>query len=328
MNSLIHRCLTVALLASASFLAFAQTPAPDLQAERKAAMQAANAAQQVGPAEISVRDQAVLKLPKGYGYVPTPAAGQLLRVMGNTPSEQLVGLVFPEDDKGWFMVVQFVKEGYIKDDDAKEWNADDLLKSLKDGTEAGNEDRAQRGIRAIEVAGWAEKPAYDAASHRLVWAAITREKGASTSSDQGAMQGVNLNTYALGREGYISMNLVTSYADLEKHRPEALQLLAAMQYNEGKKYADFNSSTDSVAAYGLAALVAGAAVKKLGLFAVILAFLAKFAKVIFVAVAGLGWGFTKFFKKKPKEVVTPELAAAPAAPDTSPAPEQVPPPKG
>ena len=325
MNSLTRHCIAVALLASASGVAFAQTPLPDLQAERTAATQAAQAAQQVGPADITVRDQAVLKLPKGYAYVPTPAASQLLKVMGNRSNDQLVGLVFPEDGGNWFVVVQFVKEGYIKDDDAKDWNADDLLKSLKEGTESANDERVKRGIGAIEVAGWAEKPHYDAASHRLVWSAITREKGASSSGNQG----VNLNTYALGREGYISMNLVTSYADLEKFRPEALQLLAAMQYQDGKKYTDFNSSTDKVAAYGLAALVAGVAIKKLGLLALILAFLAKFAKVIFLAVAGLGWGFTKFFKKKPvSAAVNTAVATLPETIDIAPSPGQTLPPKG
>jgi Uncharacterized membrane-anchored protein conserved in bacteria len=32
-------------------------------------------------------------------------------------------------------VIRYIKEGYIKDDDAKNWNADDLLKNLKDGVE-------------------------------------------------------------------------------------------------------------------------------------------------------------------------------------------------
>ena len=40
--------------------------------------------------------------------------------------------------------------------------------------------------------------------------------------------------------------------------------VAALNFNEGKRYADFNASTDKVAEYGLAALVAGVAAKKLG----------------------------------------------------------------
>ena len=42
------------------------------------------------------------------------------------------------------VTVRFEKSGYVKDDDAKDWNADDLLKSLKEGTEASNDERRQR----------------------------------------------------------------------------------------------------------------------------------------------------------------------------------------
>jgi uncharacterized membrane-anchored protein len=52
-----------------------------------------------------------------------------------------------------------------------------------------------------------------------------------------------------------------------------------------------------VAEYGLAALVLGVGAKKLGLLAVIFAFVAKFAKIIFVAVIGLGAVAGKFFKR-------------------------------
>ncbi len=273
------------------------------EAEQEAAFKAAKAVQKAGPADIVLRDQAHLKLPEGYVWVPTPAAAQLMRAMGNRTDDTFLGAIFPADDADWMAVVKFVKEGYIKDDDAKEWNADDLLKSLKEGTEAANEERAKRGIPAIEVTGWAQKPEYEAGTHRLVWSALSKRKGGADDN-----QGVNYNTYALGRDGYLSLNLITNAKDIDKYKPDAARLLTALQYDDGKKYADFNASTDKVAAYGLAALVAGVAVKKLGLFAIILAFAAKFAKLAIVAVGAALWGVAKIFKKK-----QPEVAAAPAA---------------
>jgi len=266
--------------------------ASSLEAEQDAAFKAAKAVQKVGPVDITLRDQAHLHLPTGYVWVPTPAAAQLMRSMGNRTDDTFIGAIFPADDADWMAVVKFVKEGYIKDDDAKDWNADDLLKSLKEGTEAANEERAKRGIPSIEVTGWAQKPQYDASSHRLVWSALSKRKGATDGN-----QGVNYNTYALGREGYLSLNLITNAKDLDKYKPDASKLLGAIQYDDGKKYADFNSSTDKVAAYGLAALVAGAAVKKLGLFAIIAAFLAKFAKLAVVAGGAALWGIAKLFKR-------------------------------
>jgi uncharacterized membrane-anchored protein len=289
-QTIVRACLVGLLLAYGS--AFAQNQSAE--AEQKAAFEAARKAQVAGPAEVKLKDQAVLKLPAGYLYVPQPVAGQLLQSMGNRPGDSLIGAVFPAGDEPWFAVIRYVNEGHIKDDDAKDWNADELLTSLKEGAEAANEERTRRGITAMEVIGWSEKPNYDAATHRLVWSASTRDKG-STSTDG---LGVNYNTYALGREGYMSVNLVTDLDKLPAHKRDAMELLAALQFNEGRKYADFNSSTDKVAAYGLAALVAGAAAKKLGFFAIALAFLAKFAKVLIVAGGAAGYGILKFFGKK------------------------------
>jgi uncharacterized membrane-anchored protein len=239
--------------------ATAASTANSLEAEQEAAFKAAKAVQKAGPADITLRDQAHLQLPAGYIWVPTPAAAQLMHSMGNRTDDTFIGAIFPADDADWMAVVKFVKEGYIKDDDAKDWNADDLLKSLKEGTEAANEERAKRGIPGIEVTGWAQKPQYEAQTHRLVWSALSKKKG-----DTGDRQGVNYNTYALGREGYLSLNLITNAKDLDTYKPDAAKLLAALQYDDGKKYADFNSSTDKVAAYGLAALVAGVAGEEAG----------------------------------------------------------------
>lgn len=291
------RALLALLACTASAWAAAQG---SNEAEQKAAFEAAQKVHVAGPADVPVKDQAVLKLPAGYAFVPVPEAGQLLQAMGNRTDSSLAGVVFPNGKEGWFAVIRYIDDGHIKDDDAKEWDADELLQNLKDGTEAGNKERKRRGITEMEVIGWSEKPRYDAATHRLVWSASTRDKG--TTGTQGL--GVNYNTYALGREGYISLNLVTDLDALDKHKPAALELLAALQYKEGRRYADFNSSTDKVAAYGLATLVAGAAAKKLGLFAVIFAFLAKFAKVAIVAGGALLWGLFKLLGgRKDKEPV-------------------------
>ena len=277
------------------FAAAAQAAAPE---EAQKVFGEARQAATLGPQAVPMASQAVLNLPANTLFIPQPQATKLLNAMGNPGTdERLQGLVFPADDAGWFMTVRFEPSGYIKDDDAKEWNADDLLKGYREGTEASNEARLKMGSQAIEVLGWAEAPAYDAATHRLAWAMSSRTKGAPA----GEPQGVNYNTYLLGREGYFSMNLVTALNDLPAHKPAAQTLLAALAFDDGKRYADFKSGTDKVAEYGLAALVVGVAAKKLGLIALGLAFAAKFAKVIFLAVAGFGAVATKFWKRdKPK----------------------------
>jgi uncharacterized membrane-anchored protein len=224
--------------------------------------------------------------------------------MGNRTGPGLLGTVFPDGDAPWFVVINFHAAGYVKDDDAKDWKADELLTSLKEGTEAGNEDRRKRGIGEIEVVGWVEAPKYDVASHRLVWSASVREKGAAANAPQGA----NYNTYALGREGYISLNLVTDLASIERDKSAAHELLGALDYTEGKRYADFNASTDRVAEYGLAALIGGIAAKKLGLLALIGAFILKFWKVGLIALAALGALLPGLLKRKKSPGAPPPSA--------------------
>lgn len=296
-----HLLLSFTLLTALHANAQQAGPSPNAQSdavapaptEMEAAFAAARATMRAGPADITFLDQATFKLPAGFVFVPSEESKRLLLSMGNTPGDDIVGMVFPDDEKAnWFVVARFEKSGYVEDDDAKDWDADELLQTLKQGTEEANRERVTRGIPPMEVIGWVEAPHYDATTHRLIWSASTQDKGAPADAEKG----INYNTYALAREGYISMNLVTNLDSVEAQKPVARRLLAALEYNEGKRYGDFNASTDKVAAYGLAALIAGVGAKKLGLLAVIGAFFAKFVKVIVLAGVGAAAGIGKWMK--------------------------------
>jgi uncharacterized membrane-anchored protein len=289
------------LLAILSAAAQAQTSphaptADEKAAEVKAAWQAGDAAGTRGPAAIALRDQANLQLPENYFFVPSAQGLRIMRAYGNRPNETtftglIVGTKAGDD---WLVAINFIKDGYIRDDDAKDWNAEDLLTSLKEGTAEGNKERAAKGFPEIEIIGWVEKPAYDAGSHRLVWSMSSKTKGAPDD----AARGVNYNTYALGRDGYFSLNLLTGLATIEAQKPIARTLLGALQFQPGKRYEDFNAATDHVAEYGLAALIGVVAAKKLGFIALALAFVVKFAKAIALGAAGIGFAITKIFRRK------------------------------
>jgi uncharacterized membrane-anchored protein len=281
----------------------AQSPsAPQAEEARRTELNAAWLAGEKagtrGPAEIALIDQAVLKLPTDYFFIPKSEGTRVMRALGNTVSEQnFVGLIVgTKQADQWIVVAQYIKEGYIKDDDAKDWNADELLQGLKDGTAQANKDRAARGFDELEVLGWVERPAYDSATHRLVWSLLAKRKGAPDSAEKG----VNYNTYALGRDGYFSLNLLTSSSRVSADKSVARELLAALTYNTGKGYEDFNASTDHIAEYGIAALIGGVVAKKLGLLALIGVFALKFAKVIGIAVVAFGAGILNFFRRKAK----------------------------
>ena len=182
MAAAIHLAAALLYLVASAPVHAQSTPAPNSreahEAEERAAWQAAAAVATHGPADVTLLDQAVLKLPARRVFVPKAEAARILRALGNTINEAtFVGIVVGAGDEQWIVVVRHIKEGYIKDDDAKNWNQDDLLKNLKEGTEAANQDRRARGFAELEVLGWVEPPAYDAQAHRLVWSLSMKAKG-------------------------------------------------------------------------------------------------------------------------------------------------------
>jgi uncharacterized membrane-anchored protein len=264
--------------------------------ERNVIWTAAEKASINGPQDVPLGDQAKLHLPENYVYIPKAQAAEVMRMWGNSTGDTFHGLVFPKSNtETWTIVIDHIAGGYVKDDDAKTWNADELLQSLKDGTEAQNEDRLNLGLAALDVAGWVQKPEYDASKHQLVWSLKAVKRGAPADEPST----INYNTYALGRDGYFEVDLLTTDKTVASDKASALKIVSAVDYNSGKKYADFNAATDHIAEYGLAALVAGVAAKKLGLLAVAGVFLAKFAKIIIAALAVGGGSLFKIFRRKP-----------------------------
>ena len=304
-GALVQKLISVAAIMLAVLFAalpvFGQSSPPSeaaRKAELVAAWQAASQAGTAGPADVTLIDQARLKLPEGRFFVPKTEGTRVLRALGNLVNDETcIGLVVgTRQNDQWIVVIRYVKEGYIKDDDAKNWNADELLSGIKEGVEESNKDRVARGFPELEVVGWIQPPAYDAGAHRLVWSMLGKDKGQPDNQPKG----VNFNTYALGRDGYFSLNLLSNSDRIESEKPVARELLGDLSYNEGKRYEDFSAGTDRVAAYGLAALIGGVAAKKLGLLAIVTAFVLKFAKVILLAVAAFGAGIMKFFRRKPR----------------------------
>lgn len=248
----------------------------------------------VGPASVPLADQAVLTLPEGYRAIGSDDTQYVLEKMGNFPSGTELALIAPSADSpdSWFVVVRYVDAGYIRDDEAKDWDADGLLTSVEEGTDEDNRQRKDAGQPALLIRGWEQKPAYDKASNKVVWAISHTVEG-----EEGV--GVNYNTLALGRHGYMSMNMVGDLNELAAMKPKAELLLTAMSFVDGKRYADFNSATDKVAAVGLTALVAGVAAKT-GLLAKLWAFLLpvvlvakKFIVLLVVAIIALARSLLK-----------------------------------
>ena len=267
----------------------------------------AMAVAKAGPVDVPLADQAVLHLPAGEVFVPQPQADKLLNSFGNPGANpEMPGIILPRDPRAtWVMPVRFRKAGYIKDDAASTWDAEAMLRSLRLGTDEQNLERQKAGVPSLEVVGWTEPPRYDATQQRLTWAITSGVVGAKPD----APRSVNYNTFALGREGYFSMNMLAALSDLPALKPVADQQLAALEYNAGKRYADFNPKTDRVADYGLVGLVVGAADHKASFVAQALVFMQQHAAILIAALAVFASVVMALRRRKPKAA-----AARPAVP--------------
>jgi uncharacterized membrane-anchored protein len=150
-----------------------------------------------------------------------------------------------------------------------------------------NKTRVKEGYEAISIIGWAAKPFYDKDRKILHWAKELKFGNSEVNT-------LNYNVRVLGRKGVLILNAIATKADLPLVQKDINKVLDIVQFNDGYKYKDFDSSIDEVAAWTIGGLVAGKVLAKVGLFAVI----AKFGKVIALAF----FGFFGIFKNKLKKI--------------------------
>jgi len=101
----------------------------------------------------------------------------------------------------------------------------------------------------------------------------------------------------LGRHGYLSLNAVAPIDQLAKVRADMPQVLAMTEFDPGERYADYDSKTDKLAAYGIAALVAGGIAAKAGLFAKLGLMLLALKKFIIIGIAAVVAAVRKLFNR-------------------------------
>ena len=174
--------------------------------------------------------------------------------------------------------------GYVKDDD-RNLDANAILSSIREGTEASNKVRRERGWSTLEVVGWQQAPFYDPSTKNLTWSILGR-------SDDG--DSINHSTRLLGRRGVMRVNLVAGPEEMGTALPAFNAMVGDFSFTSGNKYSEFTRG-DKIAEYGLAGLIvggAGVALVKTGL-------LQKFGKVIVVAIIALLGAIKKLFGARP-----------------------------
>lgn len=248
---------------------------------------------QQGKVPISAAN-ATLDLGSAYDFYSEADARKILvDIWGNPPAAAngVLGLVMPAGasplSDSWGAVVTYEDTGFVSDDDAADVDYAELLSQMREGEEKNNEDRKSQGYPAIHLAGWAEQPHYDPATHSVIWARDLAFADAQAHT-------LNYDVRTLGRKGVLSINFISSMNQLASIKQAAQAFTEHAAFNSGARYADFDASTDKKAEYGIGGLIAAgvgvAVAKKLG----ILALLLKFLKPLIVAVIA---GFA-FFRRR------------------------------
>jgi uncharacterized membrane-anchored protein len=243
---------------------------------------------------------AAIDLPEGTVFIDQANAPKFLEYNHNIPDGDELGIVL-HIDQNWFVIYSFQDIGYVKDEEKSNLDADALLKSMRESTEAANEERRKRGWGTMTVVGWQQPPHYDNTSHNLEWTIIGQ-------SDKGG-RSINHNSRILGRKGVMSANLVTSPEDVTRDLASYRTVSSGFTFTPENRYTSFVAG-DKVAEYGLTALVLGggaAAMAKTGLLKTLLKFLAAFWKLIILGIAGLGGIISRLvraFRTKPQEQPT------------------------
>jgi uncharacterized membrane-anchored protein len=231
-----------------------------------------------------------LRVPPDFYFLPAADARRVIvESWRNPPSlgDRVLGMIFSlpntPADNTWGAIITYDADGYISDEDAEKIDYGDLLKSMQEATQRGNEERAKEGYPKLTLVGWASPPFYDKASNKLHWAKELEVNDRPKHT-------LNYFVRALGRHGVLNINFVSGMDELPKIREVIPAVLGMPEFTSGSRYSDFVPSTDKVAAYGIGGLIAGGLAQKLGLFAVALAFLKKGWILVLLALGG-AWKF-------------------------------------
>ncbi|HET7810669.1 MAG TPA: DUF2167 domain-containing protein [Steroidobacteraceae bacterium] len=240
--------------------------------------------------------KATLHLGDRYRYLDAGETNKLLTAWGNPPDDSTQGAIVARDvdpmsQEGWAVILTYLDEGHVDDSDAAKMDYEDILDDMKENTKAGNEERKKAGYGGLELIGWAEAPHYDSAAKKLYWAKELKFEGSEGNT-------LNYDVRVLGREGILSMLAVAGMNQLPQVREDMKPLIEVAEFNEGYRYADFNSKTDRMAEYGLGALILGGIAAKTGLLAKIGIWLLAMKKFILMGLVALGAFFKKLFGKK------------------------------
>lgn len=296
------RWMLLGLLAVAASSSAQDAPADE--AKQQAQVQSLVSSLHWRDGQIAVpKAKATFRLGENFHYLEAADARKVLEALwGNPPDDTVLGMVVPKshdlsEQGSWAVVVTYSDDGYVSDKEASSIDYTDMLKDMKDGMKEANEQRKEAGYGTVQLNGWATAPHYDATNKKLYWAKDLQFEGEPAHT-------LNYDIRVLGRSGYLSLNAVADMDSMGEVQGDMQKLLPMVEFDAGARYADFNDKTDKIAAYGIAALVAGGLAAKTGMLAklgVLLLGLKKLLIPLGLAVVAGGKKIVGFFKRDKRD---------------------------
>ena len=253
-----------------------------------------------GPTTANLGKEARVEVPEHCRFADKKGTAKFMELTQNPVSGGELGVLLcpgpNPDDSPWFVVFTYDASGYVRDDEGATLDADKILASVREGTEAANRERRERGWGTLTIEGWVREPYYDSTTHNLTWSL--------RAVDETGDAGVNHSVRLLGRGGVMHADLVVDPTHVDLAVAAFDSIVGNYRFVDGRTYAEWREG-DKVAAYGLTALVAGGAgaiAMKTGLIGklwklIVTAFVAGW-KVLAVVGAAIAAKVGSIFKKK------------------------------
>ena len=282
-----HFVLIIAAFLLWSSTALAQE-APLTQEEKEliAQLQADSIKGQTGAIQLPSA-HCTLSVPDGFVFLDSQSTKHLLVDYWDNPQEKLDGVLgaMVKADAGIFYnvetayVVSYDNCGYVSDEDAASIDYNALLKDMQDGVK--EEYKNNPSGQKWELLGWGWQPTYDNQKKVLAWSKHYRIDG--------EYEVINYDVRVLGKAGFVVITAVASPEAKGQLMADNAAIINSVNYNDGFRYSDFNPDTDHVAEWTIGGLIAGKVLAKAGVWAI----LAKFSKIIIIAVIGFFAAFRK-----------------------------------
>ena len=182
--------------------------------------------------------------------------------------------------------VDFIDDGYVKLDDWKNVNANNLMSEMRETAKANEEYYKKENQSYATKLDWIYEPTLNeekkvvSYSYKVTW----NDKSVTMES----------KSLKLGKKGYIDSAYVSNIKNITDFAGEAKaskEFAEYITFDEGLRHSDYKSG-DKVAAVGIGGLVAGTlgvkALAKAGAFAKLLPLLLKFGWILLIPLAFVG----------------------------------------